>query len=228
MTLILCPPFEELLSDFALELLEDKDRSRLEAHLATCSRCASKLAGLQATRDALTSALTPSKPPPSLASRLLSHVRGIGRFEDLTPQVAELFDLPMDKASELLQGIHPSAPWLDFPGVDGLSVIPVEGGPRVAGSLTVLARLRPGATFPEHVHHGPEKNLILQGGLLEVGAQEVWAGEALDKAAGSTHSYVALDGPDCIIAAVLLGEIDFGSRPSDVEVKNSSTVGGAS
>ncbi len=203
-----CIEIEELLPDSALSLLDATAERKLHDHLVTCDVCTAKLDAFKLTGEALAQAL-PSTPPPTLAVRLLDHVRDKGRFEDLLPQVSDLFDLSLGQTAELLHGLHDSEAWTDFPGVAGLSVIPVQGGPRIAGALSALARLRPGAIFPEHRHHGDERNLILQGGFRELEAREYWPGESLNKAPGSQHAYVALEGPDCIIAAVLFGDLDF-------------------
>ncbi len=53
---LVCRRAVELMSDYLEGALSDRDRTRLEAHLAQCPHCSEYLAQLRATIDALGSA----------------------------------------------------------------------------------------------------------------------------------------------------------------------------
>lgn len=109
----------------------------------------------------------------------------------------------------------------------------VEGdaGARDPAAATVLIRMAPGASYPEHEHLGIEEVLILAGGYRD-GLGEHRAGSYLRYAAGSRHAPVALGDPDapvgeqnpaCILFAVAHGGVrntvasvpDRGTEPRD-------------
>ena len=201
----LCVEVEESLLERA-SAVEARLSPEAAEHAATCLRCAELVTELTRVREALSAA--PGEPSPSLGERLLARVRGDDRFADLVPDVARLFDVDEAEARRLVALVRDDSAWMDGP-VPGAQMIPIEGGPRIAGALAGFVRLPPGVMYPAHVHRGTEENLVLQGGFREDNGDETWAGEWCPKHEGTQHHFVALDGPDCITAAVILGEVDF-------------------
>ena len=88
------------------------------------------------------------------------------------------------------------------------------------GSATVLIRMDPGSSYPEHEHLGVEEVLILAGGYRD-GDGEHRAGSYLRYPAGSRHAPVALgdpraavgpDNPACLLFAVAHGGVRLTSE----------------
>lgn len=80
---------------------------------------------------------------------------------------------------------------------------------------TVLIRMLPGSSYPEHEHLGLEEVLILSGGYRDADGEHR-AGSYLRYAVGSCHAPVALgdaqaplseDNPACILFAVAHGGV---------------------
>ncbi len=89
------------------------------------------------------------------------------------------------------------------------------------GNTTVLIRMDPGSSYPEHEHLGVEEVLILAGGYRDSDGEHR-AGSYLRYPAGSRHAPQALgdpraaespDNPACLLFAVAHG----GVRRSSVE-----------
>lgn len=170
-----------------------------------------ELAAARGAVAAIGAASESASPPTSLRSRLVSSLGKAGRYGKFADRLSRMFDLSLTDAEALCARIEdPSAfgPFL-VPGVD---VIPVTTGPRLAGAIAVIARIQPGARFPEHKHKGEETMLLLDGGLREEGegGHEAWRGDELLSADGSGHAFVALPGQPCIAASVIEGVAEFG------------------
>ena len=60
---------------YALDALDDDERTTFERHLATCERCRDELSGLRAAVDALAEDVPPVDPPPELRNRILEAAR---------------------------------------------------------------------------------------------------------------------------------------------------------
>ena len=199
---------DEELPEFLLGTLTGEARDEVVRHLAACDACARLGERLRASTEALAGSVTPVAPPPRSRTRLMSFVRGEGRFADLLPDVARLFDIDLAEAREYVARLQDPSAWMDGPA-PGVSLLPLQGGPRLEGAMAAFVRLAPGTTFQMHAHHGEETNYVLQGGFREDSGLEVWPGDFLDKASGSVHAYTALEGPDCIAATVLKGVIEL-------------------
>ena len=70
-------------------------------HVAGCLRCSELVAGLKRVREALSP--TTVEPPASLGARLLSHVRGDGRFGDLAPEAETSVRETLELAERILR-----------------------------------------------------------------------------------------------------------------------------
>ena len=187
---------DELYS-YAAGHLSSEEVTRMEAHLNGCAECRKEAEKI----DALMASL--STGPSHLIDNLQGQLQGVGRFEHLFEQVAELFDVSVDEAREILKRVdQPEA--FDSELAPGVWVAPVNGGPRVVaeGSFTVLLKLSPGAEFPRHTHGGQEKVLVLEGGYLDSDGKEYWRGELDVREKGTSHSFKGLAEMGCVCAAV--------------------------
>ena len=171
---------------------------------------AADIADAKAAVAALGLAQAPSPPPAGLRGRLLSSLARQGRFGRFADRLARLYDLPIQEAERLVAQIEDPAAWQPFfvPGVQMIAVVP---GPKYAGSIGAIAKLDPGARFPEHTHGGHETMLLLEGGFREEGelGEEVWRGDELLRTEGTGHAFVALPGGPCIAASLAIGSVDF-------------------
>src|SRR5437870_1381721 len=114
---------------------------------------------LRARVQAMLESLVPATPfapapPPSTA--------------ELVTRLAAFLDLEEVRAQQLLQALAaaPGPPWTPS-GLPGLHLLPLVGGPRVAGAACVLAYGMPGHGLPPHRHQGDEWTLVLQGWVQE-------------------------------------------------------------
>jgi putative transcriptional regulator len=199
---------DDQLPELLLGTLEARTREDVERHLEACAACRKQWDALRPATEALVQELPSEPPPPALGRRLMEFIRGEGRFADFAGEVARLFDVEVDTARELLRQVRDPNAWMDGPA-PGVALLPVASGPRLEGAMAAFVRLSPGASFPTHTHGGQELNFVLQGGFREDTGREVWPGQQLEKRSGTTHAYVALEGPDCIAASILWGEIRF-------------------
>jgi quercetin dioxygenase-like cupin family protein len=173
--------------------------SDLEQHdLADEGLSASEL-GLLALCDGLPEI----EPPASLRARVLEDAVLPSRFGRFAEQVAELLDVGLDKARELLARIDDPAAWShELPGV---SFLWVEGGPRVAQAVRGFVRVQAGLEFPHHEHLGDEVTLVMQGAFEDHDRKRVFRpGEVDHMRQGTSHGFrVVPDGPDLLKLAVV-------------------------
>lgn len=71
---------------YAVDALDDEERVRVEAHLASCPSCAGELRGFSETAARLTAGVA-TPPPPSLRARVLAEV---AHTRQLPPEVSSL------------------------------------------------------------------------------------------------------------------------------------------
>lgn len=169
--------------------------------------------GLQDSDDAelaaaLVMALAPIAPPPALRARILDATRE-GRLHRFADAIAAMIDVTVDKARELLDRIADPSVWQRdlFPGLDAVWV---AGGPAVAGCIRGFARLGAGQTFPEHEHRGVERQLVLQGAMIDSSGNVARPGDETRMEAGTRHAYRAADGVDLLLFVVIEHGVDVG------------------
>ena len=124
------------------------------------------------------------------------------RLERFCDALARFFDFGEADARRLLARIDSAEEWMEGPDV-GITVLPVEAGPRASTALASLVRLPAGVTLSEHPHVGQEQLFVLDGGFADSQGHVVWPGETLEMAAGTAHSMWGLPGPPCVCAALL-------------------------
>ena len=195
------------------DLLEPRQPSALGRQESSLAASGISNAELARTRSAIASigASLPAAPAPSSArDRLMQSFARKGKFGIFADRVARLFDLPLPEAEALMQKLEDPSAWMPFL-VEGVEMIPVQAGSKCTGAIATLVKFKPGSSFPEHLHHGDETMLVLDGGFEEKGGQgdEVWRGDECWSADGSEHSLVALEGTPCIAAVLIHGHADF-------------------
>lgn len=217
---------DEFLSEFLLGSLPESERAAVQAHLRDCGRCGEQLAS---TADVLAEvmlagpgtdgpgeALMPVAPAASVRARLMTRVAQGGRFARFTAEVMRLLDLTAEKAAALLDRLDAPEAWapLPVPGVTGIELFVPETGPRLRDATVGFLRLKPGARFPTHRHLGYEEVLTLQGGYRDdIDGKEWGPGDLQKMHVDTSHSFVGVEGPDCICLGVVLGRIAVEGLP---------------
>jgi quercetin dioxygenase-like cupin family protein len=74
----------------------------------------------------------------------------------------------------------------DYPGIDRSLFRNNEGGGRSS-----VVRLRQGARFPRHAHHGTEEVVILSG-VVRIGGVELAPGDYMFTQPGEEHDVIAM------------------------------------
>ena len=188
--------------------LPGADGHEISAHLAKCAACRQALAALTEGASAIAMALPPLTPSSSLRTQLLEATEP-SRFEPLLDKLADFFDLTPMGARRLAGRLDDDGFWKPG-GLPGLRVATIRGGARKAGAYTGLLRLAAGARFPHHLHVGGEDSLVLAGGFRGDDGRAIHPGDTLHMPAGSRHTFVAIDGEDCIAGVVVWGGLEFG------------------
>jgi anti-sigma factor ChrR (cupin superfamily) len=192
----------EALWEYALGSLDETGRAEVESHLGECARCVAELDAARETLAQVALDLPPEPPPASVRERLMESTRG--RYAAFVDKLAILWDLGREQAAALLDSLA-TAVW-EPSGIPGVDLIHVEPGPRVAHADAGFIRFAPQLPFPHHGHQGDEKQLVLDGGMLDDKGCNFHPGDFTYQAEGSTHSFVA--SPEgCMLATLLVGGI---------------------
>ena len=184
-----------------MEALTGEGRASAERHLADCDRCASEYRQLNEALALFARGMVPETPPPSLWERIERTIRH-GRFAAFANQAAAILDLNAARAAKLLDRIDDETRWEPGPA-DGVTLLHIEGGPRVTAAVAGFVRVEPGSVFPRHTHLGAETVLLLQGSMESDAGPTGRRGDVLRMPPGSTHEVRALPGPPLIYLAVV-------------------------
>lgn len=201
----------EELPEYVFETLAAPRLKSVERHLKTCAACSAKVRSLRQAAGGLALSVPAVAAPLGALDRIRGELSGGGRFGHFTPQVAELFDLPARDVRPLFDKLLIPSSWEEGPA-PGIGMIPVNAGPKHAGAFSAFVKIPTGVLFPKHRHVGLEVNLVIQGGFRERG-KEVWRGDLVREASGTSHDQLGLPGIDCIVAAVLHGHIEMARAP---------------
>lgn len=141
--------------------------------------------------------------PETLRSRLLETISSPSeRFAPLQDRVADMIDLGVERARELLASIADKTNWVPGP-LPGVELIHFDGGARVAHADVGFVRVPAGAHFPRHRHLGVERGMILAGSYRDSDGRLLQPGDIDEKHPGTEHSYDVLPGADLVILVVL-------------------------
>lgn len=150
-----------------------------------------------------------AEPSGSLRDRLLASRDRGGKYGIFVDRIARLFALPSKEAEQLLTKIESPDEWKPFL-VEGTEIIPVKTGEGLRGAIATFVKVMPGARFPDHVHHGVETMLVMDGGFVEPASKiEAWRGEETTREDGTEHALIGLPGVPCIAAVLIIGHADF-------------------
>ena len=185
----------ELLPLHALGALEPDEAKLVEQAVAADPALAAELASY---RDAAASIGPVVAPPADIKDRLLASIGG-GRFEKYSARFAQLFDVTVDRARELLGLIERPASWEN--PIPGIGLVHFAGGPACAAADCGFIRIAPGCTFPWHTHRGEEVSILLAGTLRDHSGRVLHPGEELVQATGTQHDISAEGESEVIFAA---------------------------
>jgi quercetin dioxygenase-like cupin family protein len=155
--------------------------------LRECVECAAKLRDAEARITEIVRLASEAIPPAALRERVLTSAARAPRLARFTDVVARLLDVSADKAREFLAAIDEPEQWQKTP-FDGVTRIPVEGGPRTEGAVAHFVRIEPGGFVPMHEHLGPEVGIFLQGRGLGDDGRTFGPGDIDECAFGTVHS----------------------------------------
>ncbi|MDB4956560.1 MAG: anti-ECFsigma factor, ChrR [Myxococcales bacterium] len=184
----------ELLPLYALGVLEADEAAVVDRAVAADPALAAELQQYLTAAEEMVEPVTAS---PSVRARLLGSV-GNGRFERFSTRMAQIFDVTVDRARELLGLVERSASWEN--PVPGIGLVHFDGGPACATADCGLIRIAPGCTFPWHTHRGEELSLVLAGTLRDHSGRLLAPGDELVQTPGSQHD-IAADGDEEVIFA---------------------------
>ncbi len=147
--------------------------------------------------------LVPPLPPSSELRERLKASLGAGRFDHMSAQIADMFDVTVDRARELLSLIDRAASWQSM--IPGVQLLHVPAGPACANADCGFVRIDPHASFPWHAHRGEERCLVLAGSLSDHNGQTWSAGADVVEAAGTAHRLIAGNDGVLFVARVMNG-----------------------
>lgn len=181
---------------------DETERREALAHVRACAACREAAPKVGVALDALeggTVGRTEAPPPGDGLARLMRRARE-GRLTYFEREVAAMFDLDVSEASALLARLERGE--FDAELAPGVQVLAFAPGPRLAGAMTGLVKVAPGAVFPEHPHEGDERVLVLEGGYRDSQGVEVWRGEEQAMRKGTAHFFTAFD-VGCVCASLV-------------------------
>jgi hypothetical protein len=192
----------ELLPLYVLGLLEPDDVAAVERALARDPAMAAELRAYDEAAARLIDQVAPLAPPASVRERLLASAAA-GRFERFVERVAQMYDVAVARARELVGMIDdPSTYDRQLPGA---ALIHFQGGPAYAGADCGFVLLPAGGQFPWHWHEGEEDVLVLQGAMVDGSGKVTRVGEEDHQDPGSEHEFSAAPGDDLIFCARVWG-----------------------
>lgn len=206
--------------ELALGVLSPAERAALESSARADPSVLQEIHRAEARVASLGLLARPVAPPPELRARVLAAVAADGRFGRFVDRVAQILDVTMARARELLRGIDEPSSWVDGPDA-GCDLFHLEGGSATMQAVCGFVRIKPGATFPEHQHVGVETVLVLQGSFRDTLGSTVHAGTEVEMAGGTSHGLLALPGPDLIYLARIFDGVVIGGTlmaPGDPRV----------
>jgi len=202
---------EELLPLHALGILEGDEAEAVEQAIKANPTLAAQLVALrEGTHALLSSFVMPINPPVDLEKRLMASV-GAGPFERFAKRFAEIFDLAVDRTRELLGLCERESSWGEE--APGIFLIHFAAGPSVVNADCGIVRMKPGSTFPPHMHRGEEHSIVLAGTLRDLDGKLYRPGDELVYAQSSSHLLTVEGDEDVIFVARALDGIELQLPP---------------
>jgi anti-sigma factor ChrR (cupin superfamily) len=183
--------------------------TKAEKHLRECPDCARKLRAAENRLAEIVALASDVAPPPELRGRVLKSIAETPRLVRFTEIVASMLDVSLEKAREYLAALDDPSRWEKTP-FDGVTRIPVEGGPHTMGAVAHFVRVEPGKVVPMHEHLGPEVGVFLQGRGRHDDGRLCEIGELDERSIGTSHSVEGLPGVASVMLVVARGGVRFG------------------
>lgn len=202
---------DELIVDYALERLSRDDAAAVDAHQATCPRCANEIAAVREALSALPAGLVRAKPTAALRDAVLGATEPAHRYDAFARRVASLFDVDEATALRYLRtATDPQTTWESMPEMGAaVSLLHFDGGARTAGADVGIVRFVPGLRFPAHDHKGEERQLFLQGRVVEDSGREWLPGDLSIADSRIRHGFTVDTDEPCVVALVLFNGIQI-------------------
>lgn len=179
----------ELASLYHTGAMDEPLRAAFERHLdERCPLCTSELRQLIAATEFLADMVTPVDPSASARSRLMQWIdqdseagQTAGKAE---VQVWRAWTTDDDRTRFFTRRADDNS-W-EATGVEGVSIRRLFVD-RDRNQFTALIRMEAGASYPRHVHNGPEECLVIEGDLHVGEAIVLGPGDYQRAPAGSKH-----------------------------------------
>ncbi len=192
----------DLLPLYALGLLESDEAEVVERAIARDPAIAAELRAYDRAADQLLAVAPTARPSAAVRERLLASL-GAGRFERFATGIADLYDVAIERAREILGLLDDPAQ--RQPAFPGAALLHFAAGPACAGADTGFVILAAGARFPWHQHEGDERVLCLQGTIIDDDGTVYGPGDIQVKAPGTAHEFQAGPDQELIFAARVFG-----------------------
>ena len=193
------PVTQDLHPDFAQEALEGTDAKDQRELLELVHR--------------LPDALAAPPSPAGLRARLLAETARVPeRYAPFTRILSELYDIPRDQVSQLLQRSAEPRAW-KASGLPGIKKLQVKAGQSRAGAQAYLVTFAAGAHFPAHHHDGLESVLLMAGSYTEDTGKVYETGDLHLMEPGTSHAFTIAKDEECVAATLLRGKLNFRSLP---------------
>jgi putative transcriptional regulator len=199
---------DDQLTELLFGEVSAEERHTLETHASECARCAHELAAATEAFAALALELPPEPPSPGLRTRILAAVKPRPR-QFLLDKVAQLFDLPRQRARVLLDKLDDPAAWQGGPVDDSWMFFVDEVGPKLDGAFCTFVKLDPQVRWPPHRHLGQELMLVLEGGFREDDGRETHPGDLRVMEEGTAHGFTSFADEGCLSAAIVFNGVEF-------------------
>jgi quercetin dioxygenase-like cupin family protein len=180
---------------------DELDLARLYRHAAELERLLPLLSPLlpKTVSDPLPAG------PEAGARRLLARVSELPlRYAPFYTDLAELWDLSEADVVAVLERAADASAWRK-PGLPGVGLLDVTGGPRVTGARLQLARFAPGMRYPAHRHLGREALFVLEGWYRDRTGRVVGPGDLHEMAPDTEHHFNVGPNEPCVAASLNFG-----------------------
>jgi hypothetical protein len=156
--------------------------------------------------------LEPRPTSAAARARLLAAVRtSEQRWAPFFDKLGRLFDLSLAELARLSVRAADPPNWEILP-LDGVRLLHLDAGPRLAGADAGLVWIEAGLDFPEHRHLGEERTLVLDGMARDSSGELLRPGDERVMSGGSTHSFQVLSAGPFIYALVLFDAVEIGGQ----------------
>lgn len=190
---------DDRLPDWILGALLPAEAAEIQAHLETCTSCATVATELQEVLGLLALDVPPVGPDPAVRARLLVSAES-GRLHRFAGAIAQMFGVDDATARAALDAADRVEGWEPSP-LPGVLQRLWPGAPE--GHLMGFIKIPRGGRVPWHEHLGREHTLVLQGRLVDDDGAVYAPGDAMPKVRGTRHTFIA-DGPLDLLCGVII------------------------